>query len=175
MAFSSKGFSRQADRKTNELMHGLVRVAQDGKHPVLIDTSPCAQRLNRYQNRYPNLRFYDISDFLTDCVVPRVHLQKRPGSMAIHVPCSLQASAQEFPDQPRQRCAENVCVPKSAPCCGSVGDRCFTNPELIASALVSLKSEFSSPIARWATPPAAPATSEFPFTAASATNRSRTW
>lgn len=144
MAFSSKGFPQQADKKMNELVRSLTGISQNGKYPILIDTSPCAQRLKGYQDQFPNLRLCDISDFLTEFVVPRVNLQKRSGTIAVHVPCSLRKSAQEnrLIDLAKL-CAESVCVPESTPCCGFAGDRGFTNPELTASALVSLRPALS--------------------------------
>jgi D-lactate dehydrogenase len=145
MAFSSKGFAQQADKKLEQLATALMQVSQNGRFPILIDTSPCAQRLKGYESSYPRLQFYDISSFLTEFAVPRVHLQKLPGSVAIHVPCSLRKTAQEnrLLDLARM-CAENVCVPDSTPCCGFAGDRGFTNPELTASALVSLRPSLSA-------------------------------
>jgi D-lactate dehydrogenase len=144
MAYSSKGFPRQGQKKLNELVAALTDVSQDGEFPILIDTSPCAQRLNRHQDRYPGLRLFDISDFLTDFVVPRLRFQKRPGSIAVHVPCSLRKSGHENRlIHLAGLCAESVCVPESTPCCGFAGDRGFTYPELTASALVNLRPALS--------------------------------
>jgi D-lactate dehydrogenase len=145
MAFSSKGFAIQADNKLGQLTAALIKVSQNGKYPILIDTSPCAQRLKEYESNYPSLQFYDISNFLNEFVVPRVQFQKRPGTVAIHVPCSLRKTAQgnRLLDLARM-CAEHVCAPDSTPCCGFAGDRGFTNPELTASALVSLRPSLSA-------------------------------
>ncbi len=141
MAFSSKGFLRQADQKMDALADALAEVSQNGEYPVLIDTSPCAQRLRGYQNKYPNLRIYDIGDFLLEFVATRLSFEKRLASIAIHVPCSLRKSGQEGSlMRLAKMCADKVCVPESTPCCGFAGDRGFTNPELPASALVTLNT-----------------------------------
>jgi D-lactate dehydrogenase len=85
---------------------------------------------------------YDLAEFLLDFVTPRVNIAKKPGHVAVHIPCSLRKSGQEAPIlELAKLCMERVSVPSSAPCCGFAGDRGFTHPELTASALVSLKTE----------------------------------
>src|SRR5581483_6138212 len=78
MAFASKGFFAAAEQKMEQLISELVSASQ-GVHPILIDTSPCASRLRTYASRNTNLRIYDISEFLLEKVVPRVHIQKARG------------------------------------------------------------------------------------------------
>ena len=141
MAFASKGFPQEAEKKMEQVANALVAVSANGKYPVLVDTSPCAQRLKACSALHPSLRVYDISDFLMDFVVPRVRLRKRPGSVAVHVPCSIQKTGQESLITLAKLCVENVRTPDSTPCCGFAGDRGFTNPELSASALVTLKPD----------------------------------
>jgi D-lactate dehydrogenase len=142
MAFSSKGFPRQADEKLKELAEALAHASCGGKYPILMDTSPCAQRLKQFQNRYPSLRTYDIADFLLEFVAPRLKLQKRQSSVAVHVPCSLRKGSQEGSlIRLAKMYANDVYLPYSTPCCGFAGDRGFTTPDLPASALISLKTE----------------------------------
>ena len=143
MAFASKGFPQQAEKKMEQVTEALIAVSANGKYPVLVDTSPCAQRLKASRALHPGLRVYDISDFLMDFVVPRVRFRKRSGSIAVHVPCSVQKSGQESLIALAKLCAENVRTPDSTPCCGFAGDRGFTNPELTASALVTLKPDLA--------------------------------
>jgi len=144
MAFSSKGFAKQADKKTDQLIRNLTKISASGKIPIVIDTSPCVQRLKACVDTDSTLPIYDLSEFLLKFVIPRVDLQKRPGTVAVHIPCSLRKTAQEkqLIDLAR-KCAENVHVPDSTPCCGFAGDRGFTHPELTASALITLKSSLS--------------------------------
>ncbi|HSS96274.1 MAG TPA: (Fe-S)-binding protein, partial [Terriglobales bacterium] len=144
MAFSSKGFNEQADKKSDELFQQLAEISQNGKYPILIDTSPCAQRLKTCGTENSNLPLYDITDFLLEFVVPRVRLQKLVEPVALHIPCSLRKSGQEkrLLDLAKM-CAEIVQVPDSTPCCGFAGDRGFSHPELTASALVTLKPSLS--------------------------------
>ena len=145
MAFQSKGYSKQADRKTSELVEALTQVSNYGEYPILIDTSPCAFRLESYLGNNRALELYDINKFLMERIAPRMRLKRMPVSVAVHVPCSVRKSAQQ--DQMVQLarlCAERVSVSESIPCCGFAGDRGFTNPELPASALINLKQSLPS-------------------------------
>lgn len=142
MAFSSKGFPEQADEKLKALGEALAAVSQDGKYPILMDTSPCAQRLKQFENQYLSLHVYDIADFLLEFIGPRLKFKKRESSVAVHVPCSLRKGHREGSlIRLAKMCANHVYLPESTPCCGFAGDRGFTNPELPASALISLKTE----------------------------------
>jgi D-lactate dehydrogenase len=139
MAFSSKGFLRQGDAKLQQLIGALQRATNDGQYPVLVDTSPCAQRLKA---KFPNFAVYDVAGFLSKFVVPRVELKKARRCVALQVPCSVRNTPeQEELLELTRMCAEDVFVPDSVSCCGFAGDRGFSHPELIASALVTLKRE----------------------------------
>ena len=46
VAFDSKGFPSQAERKTEELKKALLKASNNGEYPILCETSPCVQRLN---------------------------------------------------------------------------------------------------------------------------------
>jgi D-lactate dehydrogenase len=140
MAFSSKGFPRQAEFKLRELFEMLWSATENGRYPALVDTSPCAQRLKLSPNRHSELRIYDVAAFLRRLVVPRVRLQKASNPVAIHVPCSLRNTSEEAELLTLAKvCAENLYVPETVPCCGFAGDRGFMHPELPASALITLK------------------------------------
>ena len=45
MPFASKGFDDQGAKKQNELAKALAKASEQGKYPVLIDTSPCVLRM----------------------------------------------------------------------------------------------------------------------------------
>jgi D-lactate dehydrogenase len=140
MAFSSKGFRRQATQKQDEAMKALASASQDGKYPVLIDTSPCFQRLRDQYAKEFGVHIYDIAEFLLKFAAPRLKFRRKPISVAVHVPCSIRkGNGQDRLLELAKMCAENVSSPESIPCCGFAGDRGFTNPELPASALVMLK------------------------------------
>ncbi|HEY1800898.1 MAG TPA: FAD-binding and (Fe-S)-binding domain-containing protein [Terriglobales bacterium] len=141
MAFCSKGFNKQGEQKQEEVMKALANASQNGKYPVLIDTSPCFHRLRDQYAKEFGEQIYDITEFLLKFAAPRLKFKRRPISIAVHVPCSMRkADRQNQLVELAKMCAENVSSPESVPCCGFAGDRGFINPELPASALVVLKS-----------------------------------
>jgi len=139
MAFSSKGFSRHAELKMQELAEELRNVTEQGRIPVMVDTSPCALRI---KEKLEGLPIHDIGGFLNKYVIPRVQITSKRQNIAVHVPCSVRNT----PEQNElltlaEKCSTNVFTPESVPCCGFAGDRGFTHPELTASALVTLKRD----------------------------------
>ena len=141
MAFASKGFSDIAKQKMTELISALQETARGGRC-IVVDTSPCAKRLQAYAAAAAGLQIYDISKFLLDRIVPRVQLRRKRGAIALHVPCSLRTNGEDSSLLELARlCAEKVYISSSSPCCGFAGDRGFTHPELTASALVRLEKE----------------------------------
>ena len=140
MAFSSKGFTRQADEKSDELIRLLAMASHYGQYPVVFDTSPCSQRIQAQAEKELGIHIYDISEFLLKFVLPRLKFTHKELSVAVHVPCSLRkVNGQGALVNLARMCAEKVFLSESVPCCGFAGDRGFLNPELPASALVSLK------------------------------------
>lgn len=142
MAFSSKGFSRQAEEKREDLLASLLAASENGRHPVVFDTSPCTQRTREIAIESLGFTVYDLPEFISSVVAPRVTLKRVKGTVAVHVPCSLKGKAGESELLRLARlCADDVFVPNSVPCCGFAGDRGFSHPELPASALVTLPRE----------------------------------
>jgi D-lactate dehydrogenase len=139
MAFASKGFTSQGNRKADELEEALRCASEDGRLPILVDMSPC---LYRMRERFgPGLRLYDPVLFALEHMVPRLALRRIPGTVTVHTTCSarkmgLAAATVRL----ASLCAEKVVVPDDIECCGWAGDRGFTFPELNASALRSLKN-----------------------------------
>jgi D-lactate dehydrogenase len=138
LAFESKGFPRQADELARELERALLVATEDGKLPVVCDTSPCAQRMKATLDA--RLAIFESAEFVHDRLMPHLRFAKVPGPVALHVTCS----ATKMGLEPKLRalagaCAEKVVVPATG-CCGFAGDRGFTNPELNASALSGLRA-----------------------------------
>jgi D-lactate dehydrogenase len=136
--FQSKGAFRQADEKSAELERVLLEVSENGRHPVLCDTSPCLYRMRETMDR--RLRLYEPVEFVHDFLLARLKIARVDETVTIHTTCSsdklglagkLQAVA--------EACATRVVVPERVGCCGFAGDRGFTFPELNASALAELR------------------------------------
>ena len=137
LAFSSKGFVRQGDEKAREMEAAIKDTSRNGEIPILMDTSPCLQRMREVFD--PILKIYDPSEFVLDYFKDRLTFQKVSRSVAVHVPCSsrklgLDARLREVAEM----CAEEVIIPPFVKCCGFAGDRGFLRPELTESSLNNL-------------------------------------
>jgi len=136
--FDSKGFSSEGDRKAEETISALLEASDNGRWPVLVDTSPCSQRLK--QAAAGRLALLDIAEFLHDHVLPNVDIPVRvKAPVALHLTCStrrmgLDATLMSV----AQACAEHVVVPADIGCCAFAGDKGFVRPEMNAHALRSL-------------------------------------
>jgi D-lactate dehydrogenase len=141
--FDSKGLKEQADMKAEELQDALLKATNDGKLPVLCDTSPCLYRMRQVMN--PALNLYEPVEFIHDFLMDKLVFTKQPRTAAIHNTCS--SIKMDLTDSFRtvaQACAQKVVVPERVGCCGFAGDRGFTHPELNESALKELKSAVSA-------------------------------
>jgi D-lactate dehydrogenase len=142
LAFSSKGYRKQGDEKAREMEAELMRVSDNGRIPILMDTSPCVQRMVELFD--PVLRIYDPSVFVLDYLVHYLEFRKVADTITVHIPCSsrkLGLDAQLI--AVARLCAENVIVPPFVGCCGFAGDRGFSYPELTLSALNRLKQSLA--------------------------------
>lgn len=138
MAFSSKGFRKQARRKELELNDALLKASRNGQLPIVCDMSPCL--LHMRETLDPRLKLYDQVEFIHDILLNRLQIVKQPVSIAIHTTCSsTKMGLEQKLFNVASRCAEKVIVPENVSCCGWAGDRGFFYPELNNSALASLK------------------------------------
>ncbi len=138
MAFASKGFKAQGDKKAKELEKALLKASRNGELPILVDMSPCLYRMK--ETFSAGLRLYDPVKFTLEHLADKLTFVRVPETVAIHTTCSaekmgLTGSLKKV----AELCAENVVVPPRVGCCGWAGDRGFTYPELNASALSELR------------------------------------
>lgn len=142
MAFASKGFREQGDMKLQELNRALLQASEQGHFPVLVDTSPCLCRMKESGLLSPQLQLFDPVEFILKHLQERLRFTRKPGAVTVHATCSSREMGLE-PDLRRLAalCADEVIVPESVTCCGFAGDRGFSHPELMASALSRLKQE----------------------------------
>jgi D-lactate dehydrogenase len=136
--FESKGFPEAADRKAAELESALVAARGGSDVPILFDTSPCAYRMRRFlAGRLP---LSDGIEFLHDQILPRVAIDARDDTVAIHAVCSVRKmGTAEKLAAVAARCSRNVVSPEEVLCCGFAGDKGFSRPELNDHALRRLK------------------------------------
>ncbi len=136
--FESKGLAASADRMSTELEAALRRASDDGRIPIVFDTSPCAYRMKRHlAGRLPVM---DIVEFAHDVLPDRLTFTRQPRSIAVHPVCSLRKMEFDGKLEALARaCAETVTIPDAVLCCGWAGDKGFTTPELNAHALRFLR------------------------------------
>ncbi len=149
--FDSKGFFAEAERKANKTIEALADASEDGHWPIMIDTSPCSQRLKASAGH--RLRLLDIVEGLHDLVLPNLAIPARAKELiALHTTCSTRRMGQEDKLLAlANACAEKVVVPTSVGCCAFAGDKGFTRPEMNAHALRELGREISGCAAGYST------------------------
>ncbi len=149
MAFYSKGFKKQGNSKTEELLDSLLEVSENGKYPVLFDMSPCFYHTmeflsNHEIEKYKALKIFEPVEFTLEYLVDKLSFTKLKETIAIHSTCSTtKLGLTEKLEELANMCAENVILPADVGCCGWAGDRGFTYPELNESALMNLKKSIT--------------------------------
>lgn len=142
MPFQSKGGFKEAGRKGEELRAELLAVSENGRFPVLFDTSPCTLRM---KDEFPSeLNIMEPVEFAHRYLLPNLRITPLKERIAVHVTCSStrMGIADRFVALAKA-CAEDVVVPADVTCCGFAGDKGFTMPDLNRSALASLATEVS--------------------------------
>ncbi|MGJ7459377.1 FAD-binding and (Fe-S)-binding domain-containing protein [Halomonas sp. MA07-2] len=140
MAFNSKGQFEEAAHKAREVNRELLVASQNGRYPVLIDTSPCVHHLkSRLDER---LQVSEPVAFAHDHLMPRLEVAALDERVAVHVTCSsVHMGVGDKMVALARACAREVVVPAEISCCGFAGDKGFNTPELNASALEGLAEQ----------------------------------
>jgi len=145
MPFQSKGFFDTADRKRDELHTKLMEASEDGKWPILFDTSPC---FNAYseggleKDKETHLNCYEPIRFALEKLIPKLTITPTDECVGLHITCSttkigLAADMLKL----TKLLSNSVIVPDDIACCGFAGDKGFTLPQLNESALQTLKQQ----------------------------------
>jgi D-lactate dehydrogenase len=141
--FSSKGFEAGHEAAVNHTIESFYRWSDEGRSPVVVDTSPCTYGLRtcrsqlsaENQVKFDKLRILDSMEFVQSAILPRLTIVRRMSSVALHPVCSaakMGISAKLV--SIAGACSDEVVVPQAAGCCAFAGDRGFLHPELTASA-----------------------------------------
>ena len=140
MPFKSKGFVDSAQTAVNRLQESLWQASEEGRLPILCDTSPCTARM---QEQFSGpLRVYEPVGFIREFLLPELEQVAEVESIALHVTCSARKMGLEEDFLAvASSCARRVIVPEEEGCCGFAGDKGFNTPELNASALSRLKQQ----------------------------------
>ncbi|MDO0823113.1 FAD-binding and (Fe-S)-binding domain-containing protein [Desulfosporosinus nitroreducens] len=138
MPWESKGFFQIADEKSDQLEKVLVKASENGKYPILCDTSPCLYRMKRAFKS--GIKLHDSVEFTHDFLMGHLKFRQVPETVAVHVTCSsVKMHISDKFKALAEACAEKVIMPDDVHCCGFAGDRGFSFPELNYSALAGLK------------------------------------
>ncbi len=141
--FSSKGYDQGHDVAVNRTIERFWEWSEQGRLPVVVDTSPCTYGLlscrgslrPENQKKFDGLRILDGVAFVHDVLLPRLTIRRKAKSVALHPVCSVvKMNLTPRLEGIARACSESVVVPMSAGCCGFAGDRGFLFPELTESA-----------------------------------------
>ena len=139
MMFNSRGFKDAAKVKSDEMEAALLKASENGKYPIVCDTSPCLSQIKSALAE-PSLRFalYEPVEFIRHFLLDKLEFSKVRDSVAVHVPCSSKKMGiEESFVKVASLCAENV-TNTNIPCCGMAGDRGMRFPELTGASLQHL-------------------------------------
>jgi len=151
--FSSKGYDQAHATAVNRAIARFWHWSQEGRLPVVLDTSPCTYGLLRSREalspenraRFARLRIQDSIDFAHDALLPGLSVRRRAGAVALHPVCSVvKMNLTPKLEAIARACGAAVTIPAGAGCCGFAGDRGFLFPELTASATAREGAEVRS-------------------------------
>ncbi|WP_282126247.1 FAD-binding and (Fe-S)-binding domain-containing protein [Marinifilum flexuosum] len=135
--WESKGLIEHADQKSSELEAALLKASENGKYPVLCDTSPCLYRMRNVMDK--SLKLYEPVEFIHEFMMDKLKFNKVDEVVAVHPTCTttkmgLTAKLKAV----AEACAFHVVLPEEVGCCGFAGDRGFNYPEVNKYALRKL-------------------------------------
>jgi len=134
----------QAKQKRKSLLTKLTKLSENGRYPILIDTSPCKAMLleHEHEQATANLSIYEPVEFVTDVLAEHLTFKQLNETIMLHVTCSSRRMGlTDKMQQLAELCSNNVVIPEHIQCCGFAGDKGFTLPELNKNALATLKEQ----------------------------------
>ena len=142
LPFASKGLDDTAAHMQSAWQEALLEASEQGRYPVLIDTSPCNLRTVRCLPADSPLRLYEPFGFIDEFVLERLAVSPLDETVMVHLTCSSRRKGLEPTVMSvARRCARQAILPEHIECCGFSGDRGFNFPELTHSALAPLKEQ----------------------------------
>lgn len=130
----------------NAVVEAFYRMSAAGKVPIVCDTTSCTHTLlslakengllsEENAARYKALRIVDITEWLSEEILPKFTVSHPKKSVALHPTCAsrilgFSGTLMKI----AEKCAEKVTVPDDSWCCGAAGDRGFINPKVAQSA-----------------------------------------
>ncbi|MGX9416436.1 FAD-binding and (Fe-S)-binding domain-containing protein [Vibrio sp. WJH972] len=140
MPYSSKGMNDIATSKSEQLEQALWNATEQGKYPVLMDTSPCAKRSTEEFTK--PLEILEPTMFTLKYLIDHLNITQKQETVMLHVTCSSRRMGiEQKMVELTKACVSDVIIPEHIQCCGWAGDKGFTTPELNAAAVHPLKEQ----------------------------------
>ena len=139
MIFDSRGYRNAGAAQASGLEQSLLEASENGKIPIVCDTSPCLQRMKeKFESPLLKLGLFEPVQFISLYLQKELEFTKVRDSVAVHVPCSSKKlKLNEQMVALAEMCAHEVHA-TPIPCCGMAGDRGMRYPELTGSSLQHL-------------------------------------
>jgi len=139
MIFDSRGYREAGASQAKSLEEILMEASEEGRLPIVCDTSPCLQRMKeKFESPLLKLAMCEPVQFISLYLQKELEFSKVRDTVAVHVPCS--SKKLKLADDMvalAGRCAHEV-HSTPIPCCGMAGDRGMRYPELTGSSLQHL-------------------------------------
>jgi len=136
--WESKGFITEANQKSSQLEAALYKASEQGKYPVLCDTSPCLYRMRKVMDK--KMRLFEPVEFIHEFLLEKLKFKRTNEIVAIHSTCSTtKMGLAPVLRKIAEACVSQVVMPSEIGCCGFAGDRGFNFPEVNKYALRKLK------------------------------------
>ncbi|KFC93782.1 glycolate oxidase subunit GlcD [Leminorella grimontii] len=140
MPYNSKGITTVAKERLADMEEAIWKASEQGKYPVLMDTSPCA--LRAVEGFTKPMALFEPVGFTHHYLVERLKFTPEHNPIMLHVTCSSVKMGLSAPMKSLlERCCTQVVIPDGIHCCGFAGDKGMKTPELNASALRLLKEQ----------------------------------
>lgn len=147
MPYDSKGMIDIAQSKSQQLEAQLWQASDQGRYPILMDTSPCSKRSKEQFTR--TLNIFEPVGFVNQFLLSELEITPKSESVLLHIACSARKMGLVNDMLSlANRCVSHVIVPEHIECCGWAGDKGFTTPELNNNALTPLREQVPKEVTR---------------------------
>jgi len=144
--WKSKGLSAGYRTMAESVLPALWQASAGGRLPVVVDASSCSEGLHQLLelggDAFSALAVLDSVTFADTHLLPRLTIQRRLPSLALHPTCSsTRLGINDALRRVAGAIADTVVVPHDWGCCAFAGDRGMLHPELTAAATAPQAAE----------------------------------
>lgn len=140
MPYNSKGIVSVAAEKLADLEEALWQASEQGKYPILIDTSPCT--LRAMEGFTKPMSVFEPIGFINHYLVDKLDFTPVDRPIMMHITCSsVKMGLSGQMKSLLERCSTQIVHPEGIHCCGYAGDKGINTPELNANALRTLEQQ----------------------------------